>query len=376
MAALWASLGDTVRGLITTHPLALVAAVLFFEELGVPSPIPGDFMMLLAGIQVRNGVFPLWLILVIEEGATIAGSTGLFLLSRRVGRSLVVRYGWLLHLGPATLAKAEAAIRRQGGRAVLVGRLIPGLRVITPVAAGVLGMPLRSFVPALAVGGFVYLLVVTLLGMLVGPLALAFFERVGLPTGALVSLGIVLVGWYIVRSLKRELPSFAQGGAGAAVASRVDGLLAGMAALLFTNGVTGVAAFVLQFFGYAVPLGAEEVGSGLRLLLGWPVFLGVASLLGAFDEHLIEDRLRPRTRVALVAGVPLAIVLAVALPLVANHYIALGAGGGFALVAIEVVRWLTYGLALNELLPLDATLHEVPPRDRPAPGGEHGRAGG
>lgn len=368
MGGLWAGLGDSVRALINTHPLALIAAVLFFEELGVPSPIPGDFMMVLAGVQAREGAFPLWLILLVEEAATIAGSTGLFLISRRFGRSLVVRYGWLLHLGPATLAKAEAAIKRQGGRAVLVGRLVPGLRVITPVAAGVLGMPLRSFVPALAAGGFVYLLVVTLLGVLVGPLALAFVERVGLPTGALVSLGTVLVGWYVVRGLKRELPAFAHGGAGAAVAARLDGLLAGVAALLLTNGVTGVAAFVLQFFGYALPLGAEEVGTGLRLLLGWPVFLGVAALLGALDEHLIEDRLRPRTRVAVVAGVPLAIILAVALPLAAGHYIALGVGGGFALLAIEALRWLAYGVALNELLPLDATLHEVPPRGGAPPG--------
>lgn len=54
---------------------------------------------------------------------------------------------------------------------MLIGRLIPGIRILTPVAAGVVDMPAREFLPALAVGGFLYLAGYTLVGFWVGPSA-------------------------------------------------------------------------------------------------------------------------------------------------------------------------------------------------------------
>jgi membrane-associated protein len=361
MHEVWGALNHSVRALLAAHPLVVIAAVLFFEELGVPCPLPGDVLMLLAGARARQGAYPFWAVLLVQELATVAGAAGLYLFSRRFGRAFVARYGWLLHLGPATLAKAEGAIGRQGGRAILVGRLIPGLRIVTPIAAGVLGTPPRTFLPALALGALLYLLAFTLLGALVGAAALDLLERVALPTGALVSLAAVAAAAYVVRRLKRELPTFARGGAGHAVAARLDGLLAGVAALLATNAVAGVAAFALRLLGRPLPLGAEEVGTGLRLLLGWPLFLLLASLLGAFDERLGAERLPPAARLALTAGLPLALTLLLALALAGRPLARLAEGNGEVLVALEVVRWVAFGVALGELLPLDAAIHRVAP---------------
>ena len=198
MSGLWDALNHSVRTLIDIDPLMVLAAVLFFEEAGVPSPIPSDIMMLLAGVRARQGDYPFWAVILVQELATLAGTTCLFLFSRRFGGALVARYGWVLHLGPETLARAEAAIATSGGRAIVIGRLIPGLRIITPVAAAVLGTPLRTFLPAVALGAFLYILGFTLVGALVGPTALAILERVALPTGALVSLAVVFVAIFLV----------------------------------------------------------------------------------------------------------------------------------------------------------------------------------
>lgn len=361
MNELWVELSDSLSSVMSTHPLVVIGTVIFFEELGVPSPIPGDVLMLLAGVGARQGSYSLWLVLLVQELATIAGTTGLFLFSRRFGRSLVTRYGWILHLGPENLARAEEAIRRSGGRAIVIGRLLPGLRIATPIAAGVLGTPLRTFLPAVAVGGGLYLLFFTLLGFLIGPVALHLLERVALPTGAFMSLATVAVFFYLVRRIKRELPTFARGGRGHAVASRLDGLIAGVAALLATNGIVGMVTFVLRLFGNPVPWVAVEVGTGLRLILGWPVFLVMASLLGAFDEQLGAERLPPVRRVMVIAGVPLVVTLLIAVPLAEFNLIRLAVGSGEVLIAIEVLRWLAFGVALGELLPLDAGIHQLRP---------------
>ena len=203
MHELWAILSHSVRGLITTHPLVAIAAILFGEELGIPSPIPGDVLMILAGVEARRGMYSFGLVLLVQEVATLLGATGLFLFSRRYGRAAVTQYGWLLHLGPAMLAKAEATLQRSGWRAIVIGRLLPGLRIVTPIAAGVCGTSLAQFVPAVAVGAFLYILVLDLFGFLVGPTALALFARIALP----VAVGLVRIQMHepLVQSFVRLL---------------------------------------------------------------------------------------------------------------------------------------------------------------------------
>ena len=276
MNGLWEALSHSLRALLDTHPLAVIGAVLFGEELGVPSPLPGDALMLLAGARARQGDFPLWAALVVQELATLAGTAGLYRFSRRFGRALVARYGWVLHLGPEQLARAEAAIGRAGGRAVALGRLIPGLRIATPIAAGTLGLPARTYLPAVAAGAFLYLLAFNLLGYWAGPAALAAFERLALPTGALLQLALVALCFALLRRVRRELPAFRRAGRGRALTARLDGVLAGVVALLATNGGIGVATFALRLAGHAVPTAAGAGGTGLHLLLGWPLFLAAA----------------------------------------------------------------------------------------------------
>jgi membrane protein DedA with SNARE-associated domain len=292
------------------------------------------------------------LILLVQELATLLGTCGLYAFTRRVRRGAFERYGWLLHLGPATLARAEAALLRSGWRGVLLGRLVPRLRIVTPITAGVLGVPFAQFLPAVAVGGLLYILAFNALGYFVGTVVLDAYERIGLPTGALFALAAVAVIVFMIRNAKRELPTLAVGMSGAAVAARLDGLLAGLIALLATNGLVGVAAFVARPLGLDAPLGADEVGTGLRFLLGGPVFLLSASLLGFIDEHLGTTRLHWVQRSATLALLPLAVTLLLAL-LAARGVLPLATGGGGYLVLIEMARWGTFGVALGELLPLD-----------------------
>src|SRR6202011_197880 len=85
------------------------------------------------------------------------------------GRPLAYRYGRFVRLNPERLGRAEDWIRRGGWQAIVLLRLVPGLRIATVVGCGIFGVPFRLFLPALALGGFAYLVVYTLLGYFVGP---------------------------------------------------------------------------------------------------------------------------------------------------------------------------------------------------------------
>src|SRR6266566_7388652 len=196
---------DTVRagltGLLDQHGVLAAFVLILIEEVGVPVPIPGDFLMLLLGVHARQGRVPLWEALLVMELATLIGASGLYLAASHGGRSLVYRYGRYMHLTPERLAQAERWLLRHGALAIVAGRLTPGLRIATVITCGVLGVPLRRFVPALAVGSFLYILLYTLLGFFLGPPILVALEGIHLPLGLLGSLiPLVLLTVWIVRA--------------------------------------------------------------------------------------------------------------------------------------------------------------------------------
>ena len=170
----WApQLLPTVAAFLAQHAVFSAFALLLLEEAGVPLPVPGDILMLVVGVRVHQAHLVLWQALAAMEAATVIGSSTLYGISAHLGRPLAYRYGRLLRLSPERLARAEERIRSGGWRAIVVLRLVPGLRIATVVGCGLFGVPFRIFLPSLALGGFGYLLVFTLLGYTVGPQILA-----------------------------------------------------------------------------------------------------------------------------------------------------------------------------------------------------------
>ncbi len=189
------------QGLMDQHGLLAGFVLVLVEEAGVPVPIPGDVLMLALGVHARQGLAPLWQALVVLELATVFGASVLYLASARAGRGLVYQYGRYIHLTPERLDRAENWLRSHGSRAIIFGRLTPGLRMATVIGCGVFGVPFWRFLPALALGGLLYILLYTLLGFFVGPVVLQVLEGIHVPLGLLGSLlPLVLLSVWIARA--------------------------------------------------------------------------------------------------------------------------------------------------------------------------------
>jgi hypothetical protein len=92
--------------------------------------------------------------------------------------------------------------------AIVLGRLTPGLRMATVIGCGIFGVPFWRFLPSLALGSFVYILLYTLWGYFVGSAVLQLLEGIHLPLGvfgSLVPLVILLV--WIVRARQACRPA-------------------------------------------------------------------------------------------------------------------------------------------------------------------------
>ena len=161
---------------------ALLAGFLFLlaDEAGVPTPAPGNLLIVLLGVRARQGAVRLVDVLLALELATVLGASFLYWVARWGGRPVVRRYGRYVGLTGARLERAESWVRGRGTRSVLVARLVPGLRIVTAVAAGVLDIPARAYYPGMVLGALIYIGVCAGAGYLLGPAVLAWLGNLRL----------------------------------------------------------------------------------------------------------------------------------------------------------------------------------------------------
>ncbi|MBV9358816.1 MAG: DedA family protein, partial [Chloroflexi bacterium] len=327
----WTEVRLGAQGLLEQHGMLAGFLFVLIEEAGVPVPVPGDFIMLLLGVQARQGRVALWEVLVLLEGATLVGASFLYLVSRRAGRALVYQYGRYIHLTPPRLDRAERWVRERGVVAVVLGRVIPGLRVATAVTAGIFEMPFWQFFPALALGAFLYILFYAMLGYIFGPTVLGLLERVQLPLGLLGSLvPLLLILFWIVRARRslRPDPSLPTGPLEPHHQLRDGAIAGGLATIvstLFVNVVIHLAGdLALMSPGALIERTAARLevfalaraAGPLLFVLVVPAFFVVGVLWGMVYARWVEPRFEwPDWLEGLLFSlIPLAVALVVVIP--------------------------------------------------------------
>lgn len=132
--------------LILNYGVPLVALMLFAGEIGIPTGIPMEIALLLAGAYAVHSVPHLLFGLALVTLADLSGTTLLHLVARTSGTRLLTR---LLHRHAAKQTAAmERWRRRLGGRdivVVFIGRLLPLVRMSIAIGVGLLRIPLRHF---------------------------------------------------------------------------------------------------------------------------------------------------------------------------------------------------------------------------------------
>src|SRR3954452_22002668 len=123
--------------LLNDHAEWALFLVLLLEESGIPLPLPGDLVMMLAGVRVAQGRTHPLLAILLMESATLIGSSALYWLARRGGRPVLYRYGKFLHLELDKLARAQQFLHRNVWLAIVAGSVLPGVHIPTTLAAGV-----------------------------------------------------------------------------------------------------------------------------------------------------------------------------------------------------------------------------------------------
>ncbi len=123
---------------------------------GVGIPLPGETVLITAGVLAHRGSLTLWETMVMGSlGAVMGGQAGYFV-GRFGGRPFVLRWGRYVFITPERLGRAESFFERHGGKAVFFARFITGLRVFGALVAGMSRMPWGKFALYNVLGGTVW----------------------------------------------------------------------------------------------------------------------------------------------------------------------------------------------------------------------------
>ena len=174
---------------IAQHGYPAIAMLMFIENLF--PPIPSELIMPFAGYAAGRGELNAALVILAGVLGSLAGALVWFAVGRWVGANRLqqwaARHGRWLTLSPGELGKVQRWFDRHGHRAVLVGRMVPAVRTLISVPAGMSRMGLGRFLLWTSAGSLLWCSVLTGVGVALG----ARYQSV---TGAIDVASKVIVG--------------------------------------------------------------------------------------------------------------------------------------------------------------------------------------
>lgn len=145
---------DWITGLVGRTGYLGILLLMLAEN--VFPPIPSELIMPLAGFTAARGELGIVLVVLAGTAGSLLGALAWYYVGRRLGsarlKDLAARHGRWLTLSPEDLDAAEDWFRRHGAAAVFLGRLVPGVRTLISVPAGITGMGLPRFLAWTALG--------------------------------------------------------------------------------------------------------------------------------------------------------------------------------------------------------------------------------
>lgn len=157
---------DLVTGIIAGGGLFGVFALMVLENLF--PPIPSEIVMTLAGYLAADGRLSFAGVVVVGTLGSVLGATFWYALGRAVGPvrflALVDRYGRWLTLSRAEALAAIHWFERHGGKAVFLGRMVPTVRTLISVPAGLAGMAFGRFLLLTTAGSLIWVTGLALAG--------------------------------------------------------------------------------------------------------------------------------------------------------------------------------------------------------------------
>ncbi|MDB6213512.1 isochorismatase family protein [Gemella haemolysans] len=147
--------------------ILFVSLILEFAAL----PLPGETMMVVAGIMAYNNHGSYIGMIVASALGTVLGMQFSYEVGRRLGTRAVDKYGSYIGLTPYRMTKAADFFNRFGNIVIVIAYFLPGVRHILGYFSGISRINAKRFHVYSTVGGILWVVVFITLGYVLGPSA-------------------------------------------------------------------------------------------------------------------------------------------------------------------------------------------------------------
>ena len=143
-------LKDQMIALIENYGVIALFLSLTLETLGLP--LPGESALITAAATAGPGGLNIWNVAIAAYVAAVLGDNIGYLIGRRYGKAVILRYGARIGITQQKYVKAEEIADRYGAIMVIVARFIVLLRQLNGLVAGSAGMHWVTFLAANLLG--------------------------------------------------------------------------------------------------------------------------------------------------------------------------------------------------------------------------------
>lgn len=136
-------------------------------------PFPSEVVVPPAAYMSVNGEMNVFLVILFATIGCDIGALANYYLAKYLGRPIVYKFaaskvGRLCLLSPAKIEQAEQYFVKNGATSTLIGRLIPGIRQLISIPAGLAGMPLAPFLLYTTIGAGIWNAILAGIGYYLG----------------------------------------------------------------------------------------------------------------------------------------------------------------------------------------------------------------
>ena len=177
---------------ITTFGYPGMALIIFLETGALVFFLPGDSLLVMAGLFAARGDLNILALNALLIPLAIAGDACSYKIGHTLGDTIFSKKTRLIR--PEHLKAAHDFYERHGGRAIVLARFVPVVRTFVPVIAGVARMGYKRFAVFNMLGGFGWIMSMTLVGYVLGtrfPVLVEHIEKVVLAVVVLSVLPII-----------------------------------------------------------------------------------------------------------------------------------------------------------------------------------------
>jgi membrane protein DedA with SNARE-associated domain len=169
-------------------------------------PLPSELVVPFAAYKAAQGDLNVILVVVFGTVGALSGSLINYSLAYYLGRPLVYKFagsrlGRMFLLSEAKVAHAEEYFIRNGKSSTFIGRLVPGVRHLISIPAGLAKMNLRDFMFYTFIGAGIWNIILAIIGYYLYEIREQIFPYLG---HILLAMGAGFIIYLIIKARKNK----------------------------------------------------------------------------------------------------------------------------------------------------------------------------